>query len=48
MANKKVDCPYVNGPQPDCTEADTEACKTCTHNRANRREISYYRKIECA
>ena len=45
MADKKVDCIYVNGSQPDCTEADTESCETCVFNEANRREVSYYRKI---
>jgi len=46
MADKKVDCPYVNGSQPDCIDADTKKCETCIHNSANRREISYYREIE--
>ena len=46
MMDKKVDCSYVNGSQPDCMEADTEACETCSNNMANRQEISYYREIQ--
>ncbi len=41
----EVKCPYVNGSQPDCIDANTEKCESCVYNPEKRQEISYYKEV---
>ena len=39
----KTPCPFVNGKEGDCLDADTERCEYCTYNKKNRR--SYFKEF---